>query len=771
VFDANSLLMAALFLIVLAAVLIVLLLRRHRNELLLQADLREREQRLRLALWATGEYYWELDLTTRKVSWLPGKLWPPDTPSGQALAPYSDETTVSVFDLIHPEDLARTRAILEAYLAGRTKTFKAEFRARRTVAGWRWVRVRGRTVAQDGTGPIMRVAGTALDVSSTYSAENERKIASLVLHSMTEAVAVVDQKFNFVSINPAFLLMTGFASEEIIGYNMRLLHSREHDFSQYHKINLGIHQTGHWSGELWQRRKNGEEFLCTVEFNTVRSNEHFPQLHVAVFNDITRQKDTEQQVHYLTNFDPLTNLPNRALLAERLPLSILNARHRNTKVAVLFLDLDRFRDINEQFGPAAGDNILRVVAQRLQQAVGVRRMLTRLGGDEFAVIVEDFTAPESADEVARQVLAAFDTPLTLDDQLDVTVSFSIGISLYPDHALISNELIKQADTAMYQAKASGRRAFMRYDGKMDLQTQQRVALSGTLRKVLDRSELSLAYQPRLELASSRISSVEVLLRWFNREHGNIAPAAFIPLAEESGMIMDIGKWVLNEACLTLQEWRRQGMSDVMISVNISLMQLLRDDFMDLVQGILTRTGTPPGSLELELTESMLMVDIEHAASKLQAFRALGISVAVDDFGTGYSSLAYLRRLPVTTIKIDKSFIKDLASGHVQDAAIASSIIHMGHSLGLKVVAEGVETEAQREFLLSRGCDEIQGFWLAKPMPAEQARMFIRNWSHTSGGFPALPLDETQVTSEHGQDSDSDLTRACPASIVSKWEIP
>jgi len=738
VFDAKSLLIAELCLIVLAAVLIVLLLRRRQHELRLQADLREREQRLRLALWATGEYYWDFDLNTCKVSWLPGEVWPPENPSGLVLNTQPTESTIDIFELMHPEDVPKTRAILEAYLGGKTKTFKAEFRTRRTV-GWRWIRVRGRTVAHDGVGRIMRIAGTALDISATHTIENERKIASLVLRSMTEAVAVVDQKFNFVSINPAFLLMTGFETEEIIGYNMRLLHSREHDFSQYHKINLSIHQGGHWSGELWQRRKNGEEFLCTVEFNTVRSDdENVPRLHVAVFNDITRQKNTEQQVHYLTNFDLLTNLPNRALLAGRLPLSILNARRRNTKVAVLFLDLDRFRDINEQFGPAAGDNVLRVVAQRLQQAIGAGRMVARLGGDEFAVVVEGFTAPESADDVARQILSAFDTPLTLDELPGLTVSFSIGISLYPDHALISNELIKQADTAMYQAKASGRRAFMRYDGKMDLQIQQRVALSGTLRQVLDRSELSLVYQPRLELASSRISSVEVLLRWFNREHGHIDPAAFIPLAEESGMIMEIGKWVLNEACLTLQEWRRQGISDVMISVNVSLMQLLRDDFLELVQGILTRTGTPPGALELELTESMLMVDIEQAAGKLQAFRALGISVAVDDFGTGYSSLAYLRRLPVTTIKIDKSFIKDLASGHVQDAAIASSIIHMGHSLGLKVVAEGVETEAQRKFLISRSCDEIQGFWLAKPMPAEQARTFIRNWSHTSASLPACP---------------------------------
>jgi len=745
VFDAHSLLMAALFLIVLAAVLIVLVLHRYRYGRRLQADLREREQRLRLALWATGEYYWDFDLATRKVSWLPGDVWPPANASDRTLNAPPVESTINIFELMHPDDVPRARAILEAYLGGKTRTFKAEFRTRRTV-GWRWVRVRGRTVALDGVGRIMRIAGTARDISATHSIENEHKIASLVLRSMNEAVAVVDQKFNFVSINPAFLRMTGFESEEIIGYNMRLLHSREHDFSQYHKISLGIHQTGRWNGELWQRRKNGEEFLCTVEFNTIRTDENVPELHVAVFNDITRQKNTEQQVHYLTNFDPLTNLPNRSLLAERLPMSILNARRRNTKVAVLFLDLDRFRDFNEQFGPAIGDNILRILAQRLQQTVGTGKMVTRLGGDEFAVIVEGFTAPETADEVARQILSAFDTPLALDGHGEITVSFSIGISLYPDHALISNELIKQADTAMYHAKAGGRRAFVRYDSKMELQTQQRVALTGTLRRVLDRSELSLAYQPRLELASSRIRSVEVLLRWFNREHGNISPADFIPLAEENGMIMEIGKWVLNEACLTLQEWRRQGIPNVMISVNISLMQLLRDDFPEMVQDILTRTGTPPEALELELTESMLMVDVEQAASRLQAFRALGISVAVDDFGTGYSSLAYLKRLPVTTIKIDKSFIKDLTSGHVQDAAIATSIIHMGHSLGLKVVAEGVETEAQRQFLLNRGCNEIQGFWLAKPMPAEQARAFICNWSRTAQITPALEPARTQVNS-------------------------
>jgi len=532
---------------------------------------------------------------------------------------------------------------------------------------------------------------------------------------MTEAVAVVDADLNFVSVNPAFLRMSGHEREEIIGYNLSLLQAHEHDPSQYPSIRQKIDQDGRWHGELWQRRKSNEDFLCTVEFNAIKPGPNSPQMYVAVFNDITVQKTTEQRLHYLTNFDPLTNLPNRALLAERLPLTIINARRKKCKVAVLFLDLDRFRDLNDQFGPAVGDRILRAVAQRLQ-SINVRYTVARLGGDEFALVVGNLDSSEMAESVARQVLRAFDA-----------LSFSIGISLYPDHALVPNELINQADTAMYQAKAAGRRTFMRYDSKMELATRQRAAISGTLRKVLDRGELTLAFQPRMQLSSSRITSVEVLLRWFNHEHGQIAPDDFIPLAEESGMIMEIGKWVLNEACLTLRDWRRHGLTDMVMSVNISLMQLLRDDFLDMVREILHLYKVPPEALELELTESMLMVDIDQAASRLQAFRTLGVSVAVDDFGTGYSSLAYLKRLPVTTIKIDKAFVKDLARD-VEDAAIVTSIIDMGHSLGMKVVAEGVETDAQRQFLIRHGCDEIQGFWLARPMPTEQALAFIQRWA-------------------------------------------
>jgi len=433
----------------------------------------------------------------------------------------------------------------------------------------------------------------------------------------------------------------------------------------------------------------------------------------------------QQQLQHLTHFDPLTHLPNRSLLGERLRLGIAAARDQQRKVAVLFLDIDRFRDINEQVGPAIADRILRMIARRLQTTLP-GHTLARLGGDEFAVMLEHFDDEDSPETLAREIFSAFDSPLDVNPDVQLTVSFSIGISLYPDHALTPDELIQQADIAMYQAKAAGWRTFMRYDHEMDSQSRQRTAISSTLGKVLERGELALAFQPRLHLASGRIAGVEVLLRWFSREHGQINPEEFIPLAEAHGMMADISAWTLKQACLTLQDWRKQGLDDVMMSLNVSALQLMREDCTQMVQSVLDETGIPPQALELELTESLLMSDIEQASGKLQAFRELGISVAVDDFGTGYSSLAWLKQLPVNTLKMDKTFIHELP-GNGEDAAIATSIIRMGHSLGLNVVAEGVETDAQRQFLQQQGCDEIQGYWLAKPMPGEQALAFIQRW--------------------------------------------
>ncbi len=703
---------------VLLVALVVLILRRRQSERSYIARLRDREERLKLALWATGERYWDYEVASGRVNRL--ALDSHEEPGGQL-----DEDVVDLGAIIHPDDLPMARQRIDDYLAGETDSFLAELRIERG-GEWVWMRARGRAVARDAHGRILRIAGTALNITGTRAAERELRISSEVLRSMNEAVVVIDRNFDFVSVNPAFLRMTGYDEEEVIGRNSSILDSLQHDSAFYQHIREQIRRKGRWTGEIWQRRKDGEEFLCQIESSPVHDKNGQLILYVIVLNDITQQKRAEQELRYLANFDTLTNLPNRSLLSERLSRAIVRAHREDNRIAVLFLDLDRFKDVNDSLGHAAGDRILRAAAARLQQTVGVHHTVARLGGDEFTVVLENLDTPDDAERVAREIIMAFEAPLLLDDRREIAISPSIGISLYPDHAHVPTELLKQADTAMYQAKAAGRRTFMRYDDAMDVVVRQRATISGALRKVLDRGELRLVFQPQMALAQGRITGVEALLRWHSDEHGEIAPADFIPMAEESGLILEIGEWVLREACLTLQRWRQHGLTDLTVSVNVSVLQLLRGDFPEVVSRVLADIDLPPSALELELTESVLMANAEHTAAKLQAFRELGVSLAIDDFGTGYSSLAYLKRLPITTIKIDKAFIGDLTHDP-EDAAITSTVITMAHSLGLNVVAEGVETDAQVQFLRDHRCDEIQGFWLARPLEAHACMAFIRNW--------------------------------------------
>ena len=556
--------------------------------------------------------------------------------------------------------------------------------------------------------------------------ERAQRIASGVHQHMREAVCVMDETFAFLAVNPAFNRITGYDRADVVGRDAGLLDSPQHDAEFYNAIRSEVLRIGRWSGELWSRRKDGEEFLCSIVFFIVRQGEDAPANTVAVFSDITDQKRAEQELRYLAHFDALTNLPNRTLLSERLSRAIVRARRQHDRIGVLFLDLDHFKDVNDSLGHAAGDRILRAAATRLQDTVGEDMTVARLGGDEFTVILEGISTPEEADRVAREIIMGFEAPLLLDDRVEVAISPSIGISLYPDHGQVPTELLKRADTAMYQAKAAGRRTLARYDDAMETTLRQRATLSGALRKVLDRQELHLVFQPRLSLPQRRIVGVEALLRWTSPEHGEIPPAQFIPLAEESGLILEMGEWVLREACLTLRRWQQAGVRGVSMSVNVSALQLVRGDLPSVVERILAETGLPPGLLELELTESVIMANPEQTSPKLHSFRRTGVSLAIDDFGTGYSSLAYLRRLPITTLKIDKEFIGEL-SGDPDDASITTTVITMAHSLGLNVVAEGVETLAQLDFLDAHGCDEVQGYWLSRPLDADSCLAFLNDW--------------------------------------------
>jgi len=700
--------------------------------------IRDREERLKLALWGSGEQYWDYDLALGELQ----RMTVTDDVRGAN--DISVATEVESDHRIHPDDLPLVRARLREHLRGDSARFLSEHRVPGDDGDWIWVRARGRVVERDLDGRARRLAGTARNITHSRHAEHERRIATEVLRSMTEAVCVLDRDFDFISINPAFARMTGYASAEVIGRNASVMDSTQHTASYYTEIRGELRHQGRWSGELWQKRKDGEEFLCAYECSSLQEGDGGDTRYVLVLNDITDQKRAEQELRYLANFDPLTNLPNRTLLAERLSRAIVRARRQGERLALLFLDLDRFKDINDSLGHAAGDRILCAAAARLQETVGSRHTVARLGGDEFTVVLENLGTPAQAEEAASAVIAAFEQPLLLDDEQEIAITPSVGISLYPDNAQTPTELLKQADTAMYQAKAAGRRTWMRYTDALDINIRQRATVSAALRKVLDRGELRLAYQPRLSLAESRIVSVEALLRWRTRDNVDIPPAEFIPLAEESGLILEIGEWVLREACFTLAQWHRQGLAGLGVSVNVSALQLVRGDFPAVVKRVLEQSGLPPGSLELELTETVVMANAQHTADKLRAFRDLGVSLAIDDFGTGYSSLAYLKRLPINTLKIDKEFVDDLSHGS-EDAAITTTVLAMARSLGLNVVAEGVETTSQLNFLRAHRCNEIQGYWLSPPLERQHCLAFIRDWSPSRAGIAGAmaPAASTQ----------------------------
>jgi diguanylate cyclase (GGDEF)-like protein/PAS domain S-box-containing protein len=693
------------------------------------ARIRDREERLKLALWASGEQFWDYDLVREELQRTRVR---DDVASASAIVV---ETDIEVDHHIHADDLPQVLEHLREHLRGNSPLFLSEHRIQDETTGeWIWTRARGRVVERNQDGRAVRVAGTARNITNNRDAERERRIAAQVLRSMSEAVSVMDRNFHFVSVNPAFCRMTGYDDDEIIGRNGSLLDSSQHDPDFYRDIRRQLQGHGRWSGEMWQQRKDGEEFLCAYECSSVLDSSGQHTLYVMVLSDITDQKRAEQELRYLANFDTLTNLPNRTLLSERLSRAIVRARRQNNHIAVLFLDLDRFKDINDSLGHAAGDRILRAAAVRLHDTVGAQHTVARLGGDEFTVVLENLKSAEQAEKIAREIIMAFGAPLLLDDRQEVSISTSIGISLYPDNAQVPTELLKQADTAMYQAKAAGRRTYLRYTDSMDVTIRRRATLSGALRKVLDRGELRMVYQPRLALAHNRIVGVEALLRWRSDEHGDVPPTQFIPLAEESGLILEIGEWVLRESCLTLRRWHQHGLEGLAMSINVSVLQLLRGDFPGVVERVLAETQLPPSSIELELTESVVMANAEQTADTLRALRRLGVSLAIDDFGTGYSSLSYLKRLPINTLKIDKEFVDDLTLGS-DDAAITTTIIAMARSLGLNVVAEGVETEAQMRFLREHLCDEIQGFWLSPPLEAHRCLAFIRNWAPAPASAP------------------------------------
>ncbi|WP_440225173.1 EAL domain-containing protein [Dokdonella sp. MW10] len=700
--------------------------RRHHREI------QEREDRLRLALWGSSDEFWDLDMDSGVLVRL-----------GADRRGNQREDAASVYEWVrghvHPDDQRAIAQRLDDHITGKASLFESEQRVRVRDGEWIWVLARGKIVERNEAGRPLRICGTARNVTATREAERDRRIAQQVIGSMSEAVSVTDLDFRFISINPAFTRMTGWQEHELRGRSASLLNCAQHSPEHYQSLRDALARDGHWRGELWQRRKDGEEFLSWLQSSEVRDAQGQRMHYVQVITDITERKRNEQELRYLANYDTLTGLPNRTLLFERLGHAVVRARRGARKVAVLFLDLDRFKHVNDSMGHAAGDRMLKAAGSRLRDHVRDGDTVARIGGDEFNIVLEELTDAIEAERVAQKIITAFEAPLELDDGQEVVISPSIGISLYPDHAQTPTDLLKFADTAMYQAKEHGRKTYKVYTESMDAAARLRATLVGALRKALERNEFSLVYQPKLSLLDDRITGVETLLRWNSEELGSVPPSTFVPIAEETGLIVEIGDWVLEQACRQLSAWNRAGLRDISVSVNLSVLQLQRGDLTQRLCDILADNDMAPNQLELELTESVIMANAEQSITTLRQLKAVGVTLSIDDFGTGYSSLSYLKRLPIDTLKIDKEFVGDITTDP-DDEAITATVITMAHSLGLNVVAEGVEIAEQVEYLREQGCDEVQGHWLSRPIPAEACFAFLRDRSKRRRSSLGDPMD-------------------------------
>ena len=689
-------------------------IRRRRTDLLRQnAELMERENRLHMAVWGSGDQFWDWDLRRgiliRTTS---------DVATGSSVI---IEIPIDVWQgQVHAEDIDPLRQRMIDHVEGRTDIYESEHRLR-DGENWRWVLARGRVVERDRSGAASRISGTSRDITLTRLAEQDRRIAIQVLQDMEEAVSVFDLEFHFVSVNPAFSRVTGWADSEVIGRSTRVLDSSQQGLDDYDRVRRTLIDAGSWNGEMWQRRSDGSEFSSWTQLNEVRDANGARTHYVGVFTDITERKRSERELRDLANYDTLTGLPNRTLLAQR--MSAVLAEESVKPGGLIYLDLDNFKDVNDSYGHAAGDRLLRAAGDRLRQIIDTDDTVARLGGDEFAIILHAISSEHQAGAIAQRIIKAFALPIEIGDAESVTVTTSIGISLFPQHGDKVEELLKFADTAMYQAKSSGRNTFMVYTEDMNTQARYRASVIAALRKAIARNEFRLMFQPRLSLASNRLCGVEALLRWNSADLGEIGPAQFIPIAEETGLILPIGDWVLRETCAQMARWRSEGVRGLSASINVSMLQLQRGNVAGQLAALLDEFAIPPDQIELELTESVVMANAELSIGILQKLRDVGVTVSIDDFGTGYSSLSYLKRLPIDTLKIDKAFVGDITTD-VDDRAITATIIAMARSLGLNVVAEGVETAAQVEFLREHGCDEIQGFWLSKPLPPDECLAFL-----------------------------------------------
>jgi diguanylate cyclase (GGDEF)-like protein/PAS domain S-box-containing protein len=561
--------------------------------------------------------------------------------------------------------------------------------------------------------------------------EAERKLylASSVFDNTNDGIVVTDPDANIQSVNPSFTRITGYSADEAVGNSLQLIQSDRHDPHFYNKFWETLREAGKWQGEFWSRRKDGSEYLQWLTISAIVGPEGSMRNYVGVFSDLTALKESEESLLHLLGHDTLTDLPNRHLFQERLSYALSDSLSRDGMVAILLLDLDRFKVINDSMGHDVGDRLLVQVSERLNEGVNAHAHLVssdalgRLGGDEFGIILSKLSHTQESAQISKHILDHFAKPFIIDG-MEYFVGVSVGIGIAPLDGEDVQTLMKNADAALYHAKEQGRNNFQFYRNALNTFSMARMVMESNLRNALDRNEFLMFFQPQMDVKSGRLIGAEALIRWERPQQGMVSPAQFIPLAEEIGLIVPMGTWALNQVCQQAKSWWDSGLPPIRLAVNLSGIQFKQPEFIDTVTGVLAQSGLEARWLELELTESIAMGEVGNTFAKLKMLSDAQIKLAIDDFGTGFSSLSYLKRFPINTLKIDQSFVRNCTKD-ADDAAIIRAVIGLAHSLGLSVIAEGVETADQLELLRREGCDEIQGYYYSRPLAPADFVVFMQ----------------------------------------------
>ena len=673
------------------------------------AELDASEQRLALALEASELGLWDWNLQTDEVHHTQlMELFGLDPKEVKAML-------VHLKPRLHPDDVPALKRALVEHLKGRTDDYRIEYRFRHNLGHWCWIEDRGRAVERDGSGRVVRMIGTRRDISARKAQEEQQRLAATVFEAASEGIAILGPDYGLLALNQAFCRMTGYGRDELLGRNALELPCSLDARRHYGAIDQALEQHGRWQGELVEARKDGALYPQWLQLNGVYDHGGNISHIVGFFSDLSERRESEERLRYLAHYDELTGLANRALFRLRLHEAGQRLRTSGRSLALMHIDLDRFKLLNDSLGHEVADQLLRQIATRIGNAMPEADTVARLSGDEFVVLCDGYSNLSSLVRVATRLLEKLRVPVRVDHH-ELVISASVGIALLSDMSVDLNQLVSQANMAMQHAKHLGGDNFQFYTESLQASTLDRLQLENQLRKAIDERQLEVYYQPKVCLASGRIHAAEALVRWHHPVMGMVPPGDFIGLAEETGLIAPMGEFVLRQSCWQACEWQRQGLAPIRVSVNLSVYQLRQGKLVSLVRQVLEETGLEPHLLELELTESQLLDSVEHIIAIFHQLHELGVKLAIDDFGTGYSSLSYLKRFPVDYVKIDQTFIRGLHEGS-EDAAITRAIIVMAHSLDLQVVAEGVETHEQLRFLREQECDEVQGYLISRPVPA------------------------------------------------------